>query len=773
MAVMMYQQDLVHNLWSKFIKQLHPSSKTEFAVDEIVPEDMEGFAAFARVVCNPNRLDKSFRYLLVHAPKADAIQPSTMHQVVIHLQGVVLKLNLMTTGTWKGYAEHAPRAIQFMVLGPEADSAGFQAQLAALDNMRSMLAEMLDRQIPKVYRTENELYLQKKVFTRAQLAKGRPSVVAPWEARHEDAQRIADEWVVVDKVETGQRLADGRLQACEQSGVRIGDFVDVSVVVQISSYSDDRYHRDSYLGDRGRHAEMHLSIRQVIVLHKGMCSTGAQAIPPPTPLEIVTKNKYKLFEGPSGLDGGRACSRTGSADWSSSSSSATSEDEPVIGTPAQSDGLQTFMGWKNPVPVTAGKLEVDPLPIDDSVFLTDFSTEVDFDSEMSNWMSLQSDYRDDVTGERTTVSLSATCLPSAVHLCALITLGLVDPVAPDCDGYLYIDSAQFRIRGIRYLSRSSVEFLQHLAHLQRDDIVPLYDAPSTAQWEAITDSEKAFVGSEAGNILILSDNTLGGGRRNLTLRGVPLRKADSIALVELIHRLECSDSDVRKWSQTTFTCTEEDSTIRSAVNVHEICQPTIGTFDDFRQIRFTDICVDDIVLVYFSVARRLIIPLIYDDERIRTWAHPKVEGDWAFVIGETCIPARVAQLSTAMRVTQLKFIVDFLTSLYAIVVIISLSSPGGRVPDTTVVPPVVVPSWYQTLSSIPMYLVVKCEDPRYIKPFESDNGQGTRTSSRRSGMQCAAVGNTIIGSGHQRIKQLLRVIWDTWAISGKYDPLQY
>ena len=71
----------------------------------------------------------------------------------------------------------------------------------------------------------------------------RPSILSPSEDPCGDAKKIEKQWVVTEKVQVGIQDDDGRLTRCSPLAIQPGDFVDVTVVADISSYAGNESHK--------------------------------------------------------------------------------------------------------------------------------------------------------------------------------------------------------------------------------------------------------------------------------------------------------------------------------------------------------------------------------------------------------------------------------------------------------------------------------------------------------------------------------------------------
>ncbi|KAJ3559808.1 hypothetical protein NM688_g117 [Phlebia brevispora] len=575
-AVLQFQGSLVHNLWGPRYCQLHPASRDEVSEQDIFPSDVESFVDWARILCNPFHADRSYRYTVIHAPKKDAHEPRKMEHVVFHVQGIVKKLNLKDTGTWNKSFEHAPKAIQYVGLGPTSDKTAFDAQLQAVDNIRGILSEVLNRRIMPVHRAPDELYLRKKVFNRTKFLRNPRSVISHKDPNFYAAERIATEWMAVDQIEVGERMSDGTVRACDQSSVRVGDFVDVSVIIQVRSYSDDG----------SGEGEMHLCIRQVVVLNRdGLARTHAvhgDVIMNTDNLELVTTCKYKLSKVPTPL-----VSSTMARQMTSSWSSGSSDSDSVV-TPVEHQAVHDFLGWNEGETVGVKDAGVEGSELDDSALLSDF----DFESEMTSFLVDGLVRNATLTREnivRTSVTIVINQRP--IGLCGSCFQMHQVRTTPTVAEVVEL----FRIRGIRYLSKAVVEYLQREAHGQADGILPMYCVPSDVQWHNLfAFPEIAPMNSQASGDLCLVD----GGLRDFVLEGVTLRKADMIALSELLRALSSFNTQVIRWSRLRFTayqcCSREPL---------ESGPPHAVLPIDFTEEQFMVLQPEDLVLVHFYILK--------------------------------------------------------------------------------------------------------------------------------------------------------------------------
>ena len=67
---------------------------------DIVPDDDNSLAHWARVISNPDRSNAMHRHVLVHKTSPEGAEEPTDVQLAFRLQGFVHKINLKPTGNW-------------------------------------------------------------------------------------------------------------------------------------------------------------------------------------------------------------------------------------------------------------------------------------------------------------------------------------------------------------------------------------------------------------------------------------------------------------------------------------------------------------------------------------------------------------------------------------------------------------------------------------------------------------------------------------------------
>ncbi|KZT13051.1 uncharacterized protein LAESUDRAFT_808534 [Laetiporus sulphureus 93-53] len=174
--------------------------------------------------------------------------------ISIRMQGFIKTVRVMPLGNWNGRVHDAVRAIQYVTLHSGGFESPFQAQVNALSAVDEFICASLGAEVP-VHRprSPNEIFLNRRVFKRAGIVYNLHtpylltllhqvtancelrSVLSPADAPDSKARKIANSWVVADKLMLGRQVpATEKIVRCLPSVFHDGDFVDVSFSVHVS-----------------------------------------------------------------------------------------------------------------------------------------------------------------------------------------------------------------------------------------------------------------------------------------------------------------------------------------------------------------------------------------------------------------------------------------------------------------------------------------------------------------------------------------------------------
>ncbi|KAJ3485983.1 hypothetical protein NLI96_g4567 [Meripilus lineatus] len=249
---------LVRDAWAAIVPTFHQSVAHENkSQEDWVPRDLPDLEKWAYIGPYIGSRDATRRFLLFYTPEAEHRPP---RQVVMRLQGYVEAANLATLGNWNGHPTSAPRAVQFLVLGPGKDGAKPHGeQMDTIERIRRFIFAYLQRSYSSS--DDNSLRLQRRVFTKVTEGEHYRRLDAI-EDPGGRANRIRSRWAVTHKLDIGRRNVDGTLSRLPFFGIKRGDFVDVTVTFDITNYG----------GKAGSSMTVPLQLLQVVQVYS----------PPPT-----------------------------------------------------------------------------------------------------------------------------------------------------------------------------------------------------------------------------------------------------------------------------------------------------------------------------------------------------------------------------------------------------------------------------------------------------------------------------------------------------------
>ena len=91
--------DLIANMWPHQYPVLETAPIHKLHREDLVPDGLEALLDWAQVRRNPDRSEPSRRHVLVHNTRSNL--GSELQQIVVRLQGIVVKTNLQTVGNWR------------------------------------------------------------------------------------------------------------------------------------------------------------------------------------------------------------------------------------------------------------------------------------------------------------------------------------------------------------------------------------------------------------------------------------------------------------------------------------------------------------------------------------------------------------------------------------------------------------------------------------------------------------------------------------------------
>ncbi|KAF7792443.1 hypothetical protein EIP86_003480 [Pleurotus ostreatoroseus] len=200
-----------------------------------LPENLQDLSAWAHVqrfTATPTN-----PYLLVHSGEA-LNNAEQVHEVFFRVQGYVLEVNMEPLGDWDGELSGAPKARQFLTLHGGADNELFAVQCDALSLVREFILRRT--RSTKVNTDQNgRIYMHNKVFSKVKVGFKQKSVLTDADDPFDRARHVAKHWLVTKKIVFGFQDAAGKLKAASYLAIRPGDFVDVKLHTDISTYREE------------------------------------------------------------------------------------------------------------------------------------------------------------------------------------------------------------------------------------------------------------------------------------------------------------------------------------------------------------------------------------------------------------------------------------------------------------------------------------------------------------------------------------------------------
>ncbi|KAK7681742.1 hypothetical protein QCA50_015089 [Cerrena zonata] len=230
-----YTRILTRELWPETMPYYagHPLRFPDVEANALVPIGQESLYDWARVLDNPNPMDRARnKALLLINPS----RPGIMERVAIKVQGFVAPkgLSLETMGNWKGGIENAMGARQTLSLcgGPYPEA--FQKQQRALQALVKHTALHVGYTTSfKVSHTR--LDLERPVFTRARGNKKPALTLSNADDPMHKAESIRQHWIVTERLPIGRRLEESnQIVAASPFAIRAGDFVEATITLDIS-----------------------------------------------------------------------------------------------------------------------------------------------------------------------------------------------------------------------------------------------------------------------------------------------------------------------------------------------------------------------------------------------------------------------------------------------------------------------------------------------------------------------------------------------------------
>ncbi|KAK7675913.1 hypothetical protein QCA50_021146 [Cerrena zonata] len=230
-----YTRVLTRELWPETMPYYagQPLSLGDLEANALVPIGQESLYDWARVLDNPNPMDRARnKALLLINPS----RPGIMERVAIKVQGFVVpkRLSLETLGNWGGSIDNAMGARQTLSLcgGPYPEV--FEKQQRALQALVKHAASHVGPATSfKV--SHSRLDLERPVFTRARGNKRPALTLSNADDPMHRAEPIKGQWVVTDRLLIGRRLeSSNQIVAASPFAIRAGDFVEATITLDIS-----------------------------------------------------------------------------------------------------------------------------------------------------------------------------------------------------------------------------------------------------------------------------------------------------------------------------------------------------------------------------------------------------------------------------------------------------------------------------------------------------------------------------------------------------------
>ncbi|TFY60993.1 hypothetical protein EVJ58_g4792 [Rhodofomes roseus] len=180
-------------------------------------------------------------YTLLWSPSLfDEGGQGVRRRALIRLHGFLGAFCIRPLGNWKGSADDAKKAVQYVMLTGHDQPAAFDPQLqtiGAIDNLVYRSLRML--QAPPE-RKPGVINLRRRVFTRVTPLAAPPQI--PLSASDQDAVKaVQGQWRVSHHLSLGTQRRDGQIYGGAKDIIFAkGDFVEVAVFVDVVSYWDTK-----------------------------------------------------------------------------------------------------------------------------------------------------------------------------------------------------------------------------------------------------------------------------------------------------------------------------------------------------------------------------------------------------------------------------------------------------------------------------------------------------------------------------------------------------
>ncbi|KAH9884300.1 hypothetical protein C8Q73DRAFT_661185 [Cubamyces lactineus] len=233
---------LARDLWPKSIGRLIQEGQT--SIDNLpsarkIPTTPEALAEWLCVEPMPSQ-GQAAVYIRSDVPGVAQLNEGSTHddplELVIRLQGVIADMNLNVGGDWDGSVDNVMRAKQHLSLIGGGCKAAFEPQESAVNAIRELVLVMLGKSEELGRGRPGTITLRRRVFTKIRhgVNDDLPNVVRASEDPKKRFHDIRHSWRVTERVTAGVQQADGQINVIPPLTLRRGDFVDVSVRVNVA-----------------------------------------------------------------------------------------------------------------------------------------------------------------------------------------------------------------------------------------------------------------------------------------------------------------------------------------------------------------------------------------------------------------------------------------------------------------------------------------------------------------------------------------------------------
>ncbi|KAF7797227.1 hypothetical protein EIP86_008419 [Pleurotus ostreatoroseus] len=226
---------LVRDMWPAFIPRIaQDKASDKLKAHEKVPDNMEDLLAWAHVRHFTGK--PHAHYSLLHSDET-VNTDRQVREVFLRLQGYVLEKNLEPLGDWDGKTSGAPKARQFLTLHGSVDHEAFDAECQTLGFIRDII--LRKTRSAKTNTDQNgRIYLHNKVFTKVRPGAGQVNTLSSVDDPFGRAESVAKSWIVTKKIKIAFQDNQGKLKKASHYSIKPGDFVDVKVRADITTYMD-------------------------------------------------------------------------------------------------------------------------------------------------------------------------------------------------------------------------------------------------------------------------------------------------------------------------------------------------------------------------------------------------------------------------------------------------------------------------------------------------------------------------------------------------------